>query len=851
MRTLVPRSCRRLALSAGLAAAVGLPAGPAAASDPPDKVARTFDGGDSPLKRLQVSSDEKVVVGVREGTLHLLDLDRWRLRSISPCTVRSAAVVPDAGETWFVYAGCADGTVKTAFYDGRSLETYVPDGQTAEESVAIGQNPVVSLVAGGDGLLYGTVEGQNALRVHDYDPSSGIVDRRGGPAEIPVSGFQEAVLRDANPDTGVAGTLVVAHGDREVSQVTLGTGTVVSTFGAFGFDVDVRDITPALVSGVYAIDGNDGIFRYDPQATATGLLVVDGTLSGLEAGVITRTDDGLLPEYFILQDNARVKIWEIAADFFTPLGDPLLSFDVDGTAEDMVEGPAGYTLVGTEGGRIAVLTAHPWVDDLELSPTAGLSGTEVEVTFTVDEPGDWQVLKGGGRTGNGTVLASGTAEEIGEVTTSFVTDDTFDEGFTAIWVVHTSSEDGNRGWSRADFEVDNPPIAVGLSGDDLGFANRSLLLSFRALPDDSVDTYRIYVSDEAFTRSDHPEGGPAITLANGREGPFEVTPENGTVSFRVRPLENFVTYHVAVRAVDDKGQEGPMSPVLSEMPRPTLTAAGAAADPGGPACATGGGLPLGLGALGLGLVGLVRRRRDVALLALLAGVAGPAPEALAQDDAEEEDDAGSRRGRGTSWRDRFERDETPAWSSFELRYGSIAYADDSLKTIYGDRSGILYLEAGPQIFRVFEIDLGLGYLGDKGNTVDSGGTVSTEEVRMNWLPLSLGGTLRLHILDEQPIVPYALAGGDWVFWRETPLDADGAARPAARVKGSKFGWHWGAGGNILIDNLAPRRASRLEATTGINDTWLSIEYRQQFIARGGPGLDLSGWSISAGLKLDY
>lgn len=294
-----------------------------------------------------------------------------------------------------------------------------------------------------------------------------------------------------------------------------------------------------------------------------------------------------------------------------------------------------------------------------------------------------------------------------------------------------------------------------------------------------------------------------------------------------------------------------MSPVLSEMPRPTLTAAGAADDRGGPACATGGGGTLGLGVLGLGLVAVLRRRREVALIALLGGLLCPSVDALAQDDASEEDDEGSRRGRASSWRDRFERDETPAWSSFELRYGSLAFSDANLQTIYGDRSGILYLEGGPQLFRVLEIDLGLGYLGKKGNTVDSGGVLSTEEVRMNWLPLSLGGTLRLHVLDEQPIVPYALAGGDWVFWRETPLDADGAARPSARVTGSKFGWHWGAGGNILIDNLAPRRASRLEATTGINDTWLTVEYRQQFIARGGPGLDLSGWSISAGLKLDY
>ncbi len=120
---------------------------------------------------------------------------------------------------------------------------------------------------------------------------------------------------------------------------------------------------------------------------------------------------------------------------------------------------------------------------------------------------------------------------------------------------------------------------------------------------------------------------------------------------------------------------------------------------------------------------------------------------------------------------------------------------------------------------------------------------------MIWLPLSADITGRLHLFDEQPIVPFARFGVDYVFWRESKLDTDLSA--LSKTNGAKAGTHWGVGGNLLLDLFAPNRASKLESQSGINDTWLTVEYRSQTIGAQSTGLQLSGWSLTAGIKVDY
>jgi hypothetical protein len=115
---------------------------------------------------------------------------------------------------------------------------------------------------------------------------------------------------------------------------------------------------------------------------------------------------------------------------------------------------------------------------------------------------------------------------------------------------------------------------------------------------------------------------------------------------------------------------------------------------------------------------------------------------------------------------------------------------------------------------------------------------------------------RLQILDEQLIVPDIRAGLDYLVWNE--LD-DNFAGGKDKVHGAKVGTHWAIGGGLLLDAFAPRRASLLEAQTGVNDTFLQVEWRKMYIddrtapwkTGAGEGLVFSGTEFTVGLKLDF
>ena len=103
-------------------------------------------------------------------------------------------------------------------------------------------------------------------------------------------------------------------------------------------------------------------------------------------------------------------------------------------------------------------------------------------------------------------------------------------------------------------------------------------------------------------------------------------------------------------------------------------------------------------------------------------------------------------------------------------------------------------------------------------------------------------------------MPYASYGRDWVIWSEKVDDGTGEL---SGVSGVKFGWHWSAGIGILLDTFDYRRASLLEASSGVNDSYITVEYREQRIekgsavAEGEDQLSFSGRMITVGLKLDF
>jgi hypothetical protein len=295
-----------------------------------------------------------------------------------------------------------------------------------------------------------------------------------------------------------------------------------------------------------------------------------------------------------------------------------------------------------------------------------------------------------------------------------------------------------------------------------------------------------------------------------------------------------------------------------------------------------------LGALGLPLLlvgALTRRRRSTGLLAAAAFTVvalpahaqdseGTAAEPISAGQAEEESGEPGRNSIGSILRRAsstlgLPEDETDTHWNVELRYGTVSMEDANLVSGYGSTTDIFEAEFGPQFFQVAELDFGVGYYRQKGNLIADDGQPSSEETRFSMIPLTLDLTFRLHLLDEQPVVPFIRAGLDYTFFEEKTLgtqtdtetgeteEVDGTATQGAR--GSKAGWHWAFGGQILLDTFARRRASKLEAGTGINDTWLTVEWRfvsidpnERFLWATNPeGTTLTRSELTVGLKLDF
>jgi hypothetical protein len=814
----------------------------------PDRVAHVYAVDDTvSVKRLQWSSDGAVLVGATgSGRVFAWDADTHALDTANGCDAAAAAVVPQSSGPHLVYVGCDDGALHTLEWDGLRLSVH-DDESGDPEVIDLTTRPIIGVWIASDGRVYALAEGAgDALRLFDWDPATGDTNHFATTVELFKRDFREGALVKST----AGDVLYVSHGGNDFSQVLLASGATTSTLGA-ALSVEVDDVAAAPLSGgspygLLVADPNRGVVRWNGTSgigLSQPITVLDGSISKAHAIAVQYNSGRTAPENYFVQSGSTIEAYGTLA-----AGSPTTtSFAVDFRVVDLVEGPYGYILAGTDDGDLAVMTAKPWVDEMTMDPQSGPTGTEVTVTFHADTAGTWKVMHGGTRDGGGTQIATGTLAEAGTVTTKVTVDSTWGEGVIKVYA--TVTDGGETGHARATFDADNTPPQVRLSNANVGFGDSAIVLDFPVVDAADIDRYEVYISTDPFTATEWPTGGPTSTKASGLVSPVSIVPEEdgSRVQTRIEGLDNYVVYYLAARAIDASGKEGPMSNVVEETPQPTYSGGELVGEDGGPAgCASTGGPLLGLASVGALLA--ARRRGVAALLALLAlGAASPAAH------AEET------RSRGLS---RFDRDISPAWTTFQFRHDFQQFGFkntdnatqkaswDDLRSVYGPWASVLRVEVGPQIFRVFEVNFGVGFMSHKGDAVGSGSDASAEQVRMQWFPLSIGGTLRAHILDEQPVVPFVNAGVDWVFYREDTLSGTDVDK-AARLIGSKSGWHWAAGGDILLDTFSPSRAARLEAGTGINDTWLTLRYSQQRVGPNGGGFDFSGWAFGIGLKLDY
>lgn len=794
----------------------------AALAGTPDRVAYATDIG-SIVGDVVAAPDGSWVAAYEAGAgqVHILDMTSWETSSYAPCESSHATamtVVEVDGEA-VVYVGCQDSTLTW-------IDT--ADGNFGNSG---------SFVDLEDGEVFGLAEANGALilvveqaddggnpQVHHYDPAGSLNG---------TGNFPETLGNDGFVDIVTGGDLaVIAHGGDSLSKVDLGTGSPSVSDGGTSL---LSAVDVYYTSGsAFLASGGEAVVAFDTSANDIELLIDEDLVDA--AGIVELTEEGEV----LLADHGRSEFIVYTMGSSGVPGDEeqgTIAFpdSVDEDDEDTVVNEmvtvGDYVIAGTSRGELWVLTEVPWVTVGSASPSSAVMGEEVSLAFISDMAGDWELFLND----DTTALDSGEVSADEEVTAAVVVDASFGEGDNYLRVEVTS--DGLTGHGAAVVSVDNPPSQVQLYDTSLGFGNSQLTLSFDGVDDEDLVGYEVYLTTTEFSPEDYPTGGPEFDGDDDiDDDDLSVEREPGkAVTVTLSPLTNGVVYYVAVRALDEGGQEGEMSKVVSASPERTYSAAGLSGEPGG-FCGTA--TPVGLAlTLGAGLLAFGRRRRGVGAAVALVGLGlglGLGGSAHAHDPKPEGAyDPAKRNG------------------SFSLRGGPIALTDSTLTDIFGESGNeVFWVEGGPSYTDYVDVVIGIGWMQELGWLVTEDGQESDEHDMLTALPVTAGLNLRLDVFDNQILVPSAGAGGDVWLWRENWYvnpDVGGEGK----ISGGKYGWHWNASLQLLLDAFEPNRASRLQARSGIDDSYLVFEYRSQTVGEWQSGLQFSGTAWSLGIKVNY
>jgi len=788
------------------------------------------------LSELTSTADGRWVAMLEEGSdeIRLLDTWSWETSAFTACATHRGVSMEEQGDAVRLWAGCEDGTVVALALD--ELGTL-----TAETPITVTDASLHGIVVTGQGLVVVTEHesGGNPV-VHHVDLDSGEVD---GPAGYPSTLGHGSFVDLVALVSGGMDYAIVSHGGDDLSKIDAGGGG--SSSATTGITVaSGMDLMTTEDGSVFLAGGPGGVLRFNLGDNSLSL-VIDDEDGIQEADALSLSPGGDGMWVADLMAGAFVRYAYNSSTGY-PGSEPELSVAMptpdSGTlapVSDMIT-VGDQVLATTEGGQLWVLTELPWVEIDALSTDVAGQGDLVSFAFTSDLAGSWSVRLGSTDDTDGSTLFSGEVEAGERVELELEVDDSFAEGSNALRVV-VDGEAG-AGHDVVYLSVDNPPGAITLTADDLSFGDGRIFVDIHALDDVDLSHFLVFVTVSPWSADDWQscagpgdtgdtgdtgaggEGsaipcGPPFDGADDLEFPLEILAWPGEAqTVEISPLTNDTTYHVGVRAVDLGGMEGPMSDVVTEVPRETYGAAELAQDEGGLAwCGTGAPMSGLAVLLGLFAVGLRRAGPAMGLLLLGAGLGVPAAH------------AGEDRQRVHG--------DLQVWAA------KVEHSDANLGAVFGAEGTQFGIEWGPSWGRTVELDLGLGALVRSGSLVAADGEASGEVDALVAIPLSVGLTARLDVLPNQPVVPYVRAGIDSWFWRES-WDESGQA---SSVQGLKRGHHQAVGLQLLLDIFDPARAARLDAVEGYVDSYLFVERRTQVM--DVEGLSFGGELWLVGLKL--
>jgi hypothetical protein len=773
------------------------------------------------------------------GELGVLDTATW-----TPFAVEITGGTASGG----VAIGGPGGDQLFAGLSSKTIEVWTLVGGSTPNFTAQFAVPGTPLALSADSsTLYVLYEDPaNGPALQAYDLTNGnFTARYAAAADLPQDGYEDMDARLSTDENGLTTTtfLYVAQGGAQLTRISLGTdsaSTVRDAENEGAFDIADVWTEPGGSSTWFA--NSDGNTSYGYESSDSADLDITSP-SSPDIGATSAVGGSTADAWVGLSNSEGLHVYAYSGG--TSVGDELAVIPEAADATDIAT-TKGYGFVGTAEG-LEVVTDRPWVEITEVSSTSVAADDTFTLSFTSDSPGDWKVneqVAGLGETPETIDGATGTIDAGGSATATLSLPAV--EGGDARYLVEVqviASGETFYGRDGTYIYVNAPPPTPTIDATTVSFGDQRIEVKFTAFDTDSAQAYPIWVSTEPWTADDYPTDGPAYVGPD--DWPAEglvALPEDGVVDCIIDGVTNGTTYYVGAQSIDvnEDGTEekSAMSDVYAVTPAETFSVSERLG------IESWCGLPLEsagwFGAVGAAVAVLRRRRPGVQGAGRGAGrvgagaglvLAGLLAPAVAHAKPHEDD-------------------LTPRNWDFELRYGPFITQDSTALTdAFGTSDNRLLRGQVGYTQNLFQVDLGFGLYSDTGGQSTASGDASSDSDKLNAVPLSVEGTLRLDFLPEQPVVPFARAGGDLWIWNETWTSANDASGGGDTTAGT-FGWHWGAGLMILLDPLDEGSASRLETLAGINDTYLVAEYQQSY-ALGEKKLDFTSTEVTFGLKFDF
>jgi len=737
----------------------------------------------STIDDVVISADASEVAFIGSNTSHVLATDTWQVTEVTACGVLAMGGGVYIEEK--LYIGCDDGTV-SAYYNGTVTQNvFTLDGAT-----------VLGLWSDND-LLYVLAESDSGgnPRVHAIDIETKQESSGNYPSTLGYSGYTDAEI--------IGNYLIISQGNASVSKVDLSSGAA-SRDNQGPTAVSQSDVlnepsgTNALIAG-----GDGGIVRFLTASNDTQYALNLATWTDITALAIW--DD-----YIWLADGQTLRAHDVSGFGATIGTEERESIDLESPVLEMVALEEHLVYVAADG-TYGIVGDLPWIEISTLEVDSGIYTLE----FVSDTAGDFSVYLGDE---SGTELGSGTAEANETTKVAFDEPTGLIEGDNRIWVQLAGGHDAIM------LTVDNPPEAIVLAETALASGNQKLTLSFEGLSAVDIASYQIYLTTEVFSASDYTTGGPEFSVLSEEALLFAAS---ASMVVDLYPLENHTQYYLGVRAIDSAGTEGPMSNVINAEPKPSYNVSSLSNESGGfEGCSHTQKSGLGFFLL-LGCAGLIFRRNSLMAVLFAISFFGMGTPAYAADTFGE---------------------HKPVFSNAVLiDYSMTKFDSGAIQSVFGSESLFpgVNLTASLQALRVFEISSSLGVWRQTGLMVQEDGTSSSDEETMMIAPLQLSAGLRVHIFDDQIIVPFASSGIDYWLWKENWKEGE----VEMDVSGGKAGWHYRFGVELLLDLFDKSSASMLDVRYQIKDTYLTFAYQKQSV--GTEGLLFDGESYLVGLRMQY